>query len=215
MAVDTAPAPAPVPAPIQVMVRGAGLMSTSRWIRETYGEATFKELVRSLPPAAAEALASPRPTEWYPAPLVSEIYLAIRETAHPGDPRGFERALRDLGHFLAKDNLSAVFRVLVAFTPSPEEMFRKIGQFWAQYWQGVRVENDVSDLAAGRGVTRVYGLGDVQYLAPVACGWTEVGFQKVGAKHVRVRERAFAEGETAADPLVFEVSWGSHLPSSS
>ncbi len=192
----------------QAKVRGAGIMSTSKWLREAYGDATYKEILRSLSPPAVEALRGALATEWYPAALVSEIYLTTLRIAHPGDPRGFARAMREHGRFLARDNLSTVFRVLIAFVPSPEEMFRGIDRFWAQYWQGTRVENDDSQLSEHRGTTRVYGLGEVQYVAPVACGWTEVGFQKVGAKYVRVREEAFEAGKTSADPLVFEVSWG-------
>lgn len=191
----------------QARVRGAGLMSTNKWLRETYGPETLKEILKELSPAAAESLASPLATEWYPAGFVSEIYTTIQRVAHSDGKEDFGRVLRELGRFLASDNLSTVFRVLLAFVSSPQQMFQNIDRFWGQYFQGVRVENDVSEIDRGRGTTYVYGLGEIEYLAPVSCGWTELGFTKVGARDVRCEEDAFAAGKTAADPLIFRVSW--------
>ena len=192
----------------EAKAKGTGLMSSANWIRKTYGKETFDRIAAAISPEAAETLKQSQATEWYPLSHVSEIWSAVGEVAHPGDRDGFRRALGDLGRFVASDNLSAVFRVLIALIGTPEQMFRSIDRFWGQYFQGVRVDNDESELDARRGTSRVHGLGEVHYLAPVACGWLELGFEKVGARRIQVIEEAFSvRGEIAADPLVFRLDW--------
>lgn len=191
----------------ETQTRGAGLISSANWIKQAYGPATFKEVLASLPEAPTESLHDPQATEWYPATHLSAVWSAVRRIAHPDDPEGFERAMRELGRSMASDNLSTVFRVLLAFIASPEQMCQNLDRFWNQSFQGLRVENDESELELGRGTTRVYGAGAVHHLAPVACGWTEFGFEKAGAEEIQVLEEAYAEDETAADPLVFRMSW--------
>lgn len=189
------------------MVKGTGLMSSANWIRKTYGDATFKEIVRSLSPETVECVTNPSAAGWYPAGHISELWSAIERVAHPDDPEGLARALRDQGHYIASDNLSTVFRVLLALIGSPEQMFQSTDRLWSQYFQGVRVENDDSLLHEKQGTTLIYGLGEIRHIAPVACGWTEAGYSKVGAKNIQVYEEAYDKGETAADPLVFVLSW--------
>jgi len=191
----------------ETMVKGTGLMSSANWIRKTYGEATFKEIVRSLSPAAVESLTSPSAAGWYPAAHISEIWRALERVAHPNDPASLARALRDQGHYIASDNLSTVFRVLLALIGSPEQMFQSSDRLWGQYFKGVRVEKDDSELQAKRGTTMIYGLAGVHHIAPVACGWTEAGYGKVGARNIKVHEEAYEQGETTAEPLVFVLSW--------
>jgi len=188
--------------------KGTGLMSSVSWIRTTYGKETLDQITAQLSPEAAETVKQPLATEWYPASQISELWSAVSQVAHPDDRDAFLRAMRELGRFVASDNLSTVFRVLIALIGTPEQMFRSIERFWGQYFQGVRVENDESELAAKRGTSRVYGLGEVEYMAPVACGWLELGFEKAGAKRIKVTEEAFSErGESSADPLVFRLTW--------
>lgn len=188
--------------------KGTGLMSSVIWIRETYGKETLAAIASDISPVAAASVKSPMATEWYPVSHISELWSGIGRIAHPGDPDGLARALRELGRFVASDNLSTVFRVLIALIGSPEQMFRSVDRFWGQYFQGVRVDNDESELASKRGTSRVYGLGEVSYLAPVACGWLELGLEKVGARHIQVTEDAFTNDRApSADPLVFRISW--------
>jgi|GEM_PF-1313210 len=192
----------------EAKAKGTGLMSSANWIRKTYGKETLDQIAAAISPEAAESLKLPLATEWYPVSHISEIWTAVGQVAHPGSSEAFTRSLRELGRFVASDNLSTVFRVLTALIGSPEQMFRSIERFWNQYFQGIQVDNDESALDHKRGVSRVHGLGEVSYLAPVACGWLELGFEKVGARHIRVVEEAFSErGEIAADPLVFRLSW--------
>jgi hypothetical protein len=192
----------------EAKAKGTGLMSSANWIRKTYGKETFDRIAAAVSPEAAENLKLPLATEWYPASHLSEIWSAVGEIAHPGDRDAFVRALGELGRFVASDNLSTVFRVLIALIGTPEQMFRSIDRFWGQYFQGVRVDNDDAELAARKGTSRVHGLGEVQYLAPVACGWLELGFEKVGARRIKVVEEAFSErNEITADPLVFQLDW--------
>ncbi len=197
-----------VAAPSSAKAKGTGLMSSANWIRKTYGKEAFEQVAAAISPAAAEAMRHPLATEWYPASVISEAWTAVGRVAHPGDDPAFHRALRELGRFVASDNLSTVFRVMIALIGTPDQMFRTIERFWNQYFQGVHVDNDDAALDRKVGVSRVHGLGEVQYLAPVACGWLELGFEKVGAKRIQVVEEAFSErGEIAADPLVFRLTW--------
>lgn len=142
-----------------------------------------------------------------PVRHVDEVWTGLRNAAHPDDPKGFERNLRAMGRFIAEDNLSTVFRVILAFVGSPEQMVRSLPRLWGQYFEGVEVELDDSGLPEKRGNTVVRNLGDLHHVAPVACGWIDYGLTKVGAKRVQVWEERYREGATAADPLRFRLSW--------
>ncbi|MGD2114984.1 MAG: hypothetical protein PVG07_08025 [Acidobacteriota bacterium] len=187
--------------------KGTGVMSSVRWIREAYGPEVLKEVHRSLSPEVAEIVKNPLAVQWYPVSVLDQLWLGLRTRVHAGNDPAFEQAMIEQGKFIAEDNLSTVFRVLLAFVGSPEQMFKTLPRLWAQYFDGIDVANDESAIAEKRGSTRVHGLGNLHYIAPVVAGWTELGFKKVGAKHVRVREESYQEGKVTADPLVFHVAW--------
>lgn len=187
--------------------KGTGLLGSVKWIREAYGRELYRELTRALSKPTAEALENALATEWYPVSITDELWETFRTLAHPDDAAAFERAMVEQGKFVAADNLNTVFRVMLIFVGSPEQMFTNFPRLWGQYFEGIRVENDESEVARGRGTTRVYGLGGLRHIAPVAAGWSEFGFRKVGATRVSVVEESWADGEPAADPLVFRTEW--------
>lgn len=191
----------------QAQAKGTGVMSSVKWIRETYGPEVLQKVRRALSPETARVVDNPLAVQWYPVSVLDELWLGLRQHVHEGNEAAFERAMIEQGKFIADDNLSTVFRVLLSFMGTPEQMFRSFPRLWAQYFDGIDVENDDSEASAGHGNTRVHGLGGLHYVAPVVAGWTELGFKKVGAKHVQVHEESYREGTVAADPLVFHVSW--------
>lgn len=188
------------------MAKGTGMLSTVRWIREHYGSDVHRRLLASLPRDVARAYGRTLATEWYPVHYVDAMQAALEEH-HNGDVDAFRRAMIAQGRFIAEDNLSTVFRVLLIFVGSPSELFRTLGKFWNQYFQGIEVEVDETSVDEGRGVCTVHHLGGVRHLSPLVYGWTDYGFRKVGATEVEVEERAYERGQATADPLVFEISW--------
>lgn len=187
--------------------RGTGLLSINKWIAETYGPKVHRRLLKAVSPETAEALQNALPATWYPVEHTAEIWRALRDEL-PWDSSGaFEQAMTAQGEFIAQDNLSTVFRVLLIFVRGPEQMFKQLPKFWHQYFDGIEVELDESEIDQGKGVCTVHNLGRVEHLSPVAAGWIDFGLRKVGAEEVHVEEECYTDGATAGDPLRFHLSW--------
>lgn len=189
------------------LVKGTGVLSTVRWIRDVYGDTVFRTMLDRVSKETAKIMKTPMATDWYPARIIDEVWTVQSRTTHPDDPAGFEKELISQGQFIAEDNLSSVMKVMLIFISSPEQMFHRLEKFWDSYFDGIGVHLDDSALDDHKGVCEVTSLGGVRHIAPIACGWIAYGFGKVGAKDVEVSEKGYRSGQIAADPLRFEISW--------
>ena len=189
------------------LVKGTGVLSTVRWIRDVYGDTVFRTMLDRVSKETAKIMKTPMATDWYPARIIDEVWTVQSRTTHPDDPAGFETELISQGQFIAEDNLSSVMKVMLIFISSPEQMFHRLEKFWDSYFDGIGVHLDDSTLDDHKGVCEVTSLGGVRHIAPIACGWIAYGFSKVGAKDVEVSEKGYRSGQIAADPLRFEISW--------
>lgn len=188
----------------EVAVKGTGLISSGEFIRNTYGDAVWRRLERQLSPPARQHFATPLASNWYPLDGLDELWRAFHRTCHDGDPN-FPRIMAQMGEFIAHDNLSSIYELLLSFVRTPQQLMRIMPRLWKTYFRGVQV--DMGPVGAGHGSFLTRHLGTLNHISPVACGWIHFAFKKIGVEGALVTEQSYDAGHTASDAMTFRVDW--------
>jgi hypothetical protein len=180
------------------------LRSSIDWILQNYGEDTWQKIL-SLLPAELQGKARNVVTPlMYPAALGDKIYRVFADECCGKEQKAREEAFRKMGRYIAEENLSTVYRLLLRFM-TPGQFLGRLPKVWTTYFDGIDVTVQ-QDAEAQNGTCRVRGL-DIAYMSLVASGWIELGYEKVGATSSTVLERSWKSGQIASDDMVFEISW--------
>lgn len=185
--------------------KGAGTKSWAEFIDRRFGAGTMNDLVATLPSTLRTIWPDVLPSAWYPARFTGLVWAALVERHGGRDRAATERMLVELGRYVAEDNLSNVYRFLLSVM-SPDRLLAMMPRLWGTYFDDIKVVT--REIEPGRlGEVRVFGLGDVAYLGPVACGWLAFAYERAGARGVEVWEEGYRAGRTSGDPLVFMIRW--------
>ena len=190
-----------------VSVKGTGLVSSGHWIEQTYGPEVWQEILRSLSPEARSVFENALITNWYPVELLDETWTAFHDRCHPSNGR-FQEVMMKQGVFIAQENLSTIYDLLLMFVRTPQQLLKIMPRLWKTYFQGVAVEVEPLSSKQQQGRFRANGLKRLHHISPVACGWIEFAFMKIGVEEVQIAEETYLSGKTASDELAFQVSWG-------
>jgi hypothetical protein len=189
---------------LMVEVKGAGIRSGLAWIAQQYGEPAREQLIAQLPVELRDLARAPLAASWYPVALVDHIFVAVPRIAGRTDRAGIESIMKQLNAWIAEDNLTTLYKFLLAFL-TPERLTDRMPALFKTYYRGI--DATVRRESPLHAVCTVEGLGKcAPYLAPSAAGWLEFAYRKVGAR-VRVTEESWQRGLDRADPLVFHVEW--------
>jgi hypothetical protein len=91
---------------------------------------------------------------------------------------------------------------VLAFT-KPKSVLGMMPKLWAMYFQNIEVTTEAT--GDHLGICRVKGL-PFWSIAPVACGWLEFAYEKVGGS-AKVREQKWSSGEHLSLDMVFDITW--------
>jgi hypothetical protein len=180
------------------------MVSAKNWVIEAHGKSVWDEVLRQLPDDARRAWESPLAYGWYPVEHVGALLDVLKSTLRLTDRKAIDLTYRRLGRYIADDNLSNIYRLLLSFM-SPEKLPKKLPQMWTTYYRGVQVEVEYVP-GTKKAACTVHNL-PVPDLAPVACGWLEFAFDRVGAKGNRCIEVGWHKGGAGSTPARYEVSW--------
>jgi hypothetical protein len=192
--------------PPEVTAKGTGIRSSCEFIAQRYGTATLASIVSTLPADLRNVWPNPLSSVWYPARFYGALWTSLARDVVGADRGEQSRVFHELGRYVADDNLSTVYRVLISIA-WPDTLLGMTPSLWATYFDGVQVEVE-RDPGVKGGRVIVAGLADVPYIGPVAAGWLTLAYEKAGARVVEVVEKNWMEGREASDRLVFEVQWG-------
>lgn len=78
---------------------------------------------------------------------------------------------------------------------------------WTTYFRDITVEVEAGSDGPGTATCKVKGLGDFHYISPLAAGWIEFAYKKVGVKYIEVRELNYRTNYTNPDELVYKIKW--------
>jgi hypothetical protein len=92
------------------------------------GEAAEKKFLSRISPDEAKLYQSALPIAWFPLEPVTRILAAGAEVLFPGDAQG----LRKLGHGMAQDNLTGIYKILIKLTTVPF-LIAQVAKLWGTY----------------------------------------------------------------------------------
>src|SRR5262249_1975886 len=113
-----------------------------------------------------------------------------------------EKTFRVLGRYVAEDNLTTIYKIVLAFA-KPKHIMSMLPKFWQMYFGGIEVRSEATGPSTG--VCYVTGLPFFA-ISPAACGWMELAYEKVGGS-AQITERAWTAGERASSVMTFDVTW--------
>lgn len=191
-----------------VTIKGAGLKPNFDWIRQTYGEDAWREIIESLDPQDRSRIEIVSPTLMYPISVFDHVCVAFADRHYLGDRSGAASAFRRMGEFAAQAELSGIYSAFLKIG-SPEMTFKRAANLLATLYTGVSADASVTDEGDGKrwGVLTVRGLGEVAYASPRLVGFAEYTFSKLRVKDLRVSERSWDAGALRSDELIFDVRW--------
>jgi hypothetical protein len=123
--------------------------------------------------------------------------------AWPNDRPKTVEAMRRLGEYVAADNLSALYKVALAFT-SPDGLLALMPRLWSNYFRGVELTGVDKQNRSASYVVRHVGY---YMLGAHAQGWMELAYRKVGSRHPEVKCAEIERGIDDAKDLHFSMRW--------
>ena len=186
-------------------IKGTAVKPNLEWMRQTYGEAVWDEILARLTDEERSQVAFISGANSYPVTLLSAVNTAFVDVVCHGNRTAAGEAFRKLGRHIAEDNLSGIYSIFIRFA-SPEKVLGKIPSIVSTMYTGVTADHEDSPDGHGS-IVHIRGLGELTYAGPRLCGWAEAALEKVGARGVRVAEKSWDAGLIASDELTLVLSW--------
>ena len=192
-------------------IRGASILGTLEYVRETFGNDALQRVLLSLPALARETLGDGVTTSivtngWYDCSLVSDLTREIDRTCGKGDLA----LARAIGKHVAFQDVNRFFKWVLRVT-GPATLFTRAGSVWKNYYSsGQYVFEGVEGQHASIRVQ------DWDCADPVMCarvqGWIERALELTlsGSGRAVIRETAHLARNPAIGPAPFcryEAEW--------
>ena len=188
-----------------VQCKGSAPYSTRAWVIREYGKPTWEAILADIAPAHRTWMDSPLSFAWYPIEGFDQLFAAMFTHCVRGDARKADALFRAAGRHIADDNLSTIYKVVLAFA-KPDHVISLLPRMWSTYFSGITIDVERPDPKLRAGVCRVRGLR-LRYVGPAAAGWIEYAYEKVGCRDARVVEQGFSKGVIVSDDLHYDMRW--------
>lgn len=144
-----------------------------------------RRFLNGLSPDEVKLYTTVMPVSWLPIEPVTRMLKAGAETLYPGDRQG----LRKIGHDLAQDNLTGLYKVLIKMTTVPFLM-AQIAKLWETYHKQGRARIE----RTGEGNQATMIVEDYPDLPAdfreLLCGYVVGAMELTGARNVRIEHDA-------------------------
>lgn len=187
------------------MCKGSGPGSTRAYVVREHGRHVWEDCLGEIAPELREGMDKPLPFAWYPIQGFDELFAGMFKHCCRSDPARADRFFRDVGRYIAEDNLNTIYRVVLSFAQS-DHILGLLPRLWGNYFAGIDVQVKRPDPAVRFGTCDVKGL-PLRYVGPAASGWIELAYSKVGCKNSRVIETGYQKGLIQSDALHYELRW--------
>lgn len=185
----------------EVFFKGAGVVSAKAWIHRELGAATWAACLAAMPPSIATVYEQPLAFNWLPGEGLDAMFRTVAEQS--GDRAKQDATLRAMGRYVAEDNLSTVYKMVLAVAKA-DHVFGLLPRLWLTYFKNIEV---ALMRGSGKSGTCIVHHAPISFLGPAASGWIEFAYSKVGCADARVTEEAFESGKVKSDQLRFLVRW--------
>lgn len=187
-------------------VKGVGPKTALKWFRKYYGEEGVERILEGCASSIRQTCKNLLAAQWYPTEIASALCLSFAKSGLGGQGAVLDDLFRRLGYFIAEENLSTLYKVILKFT-TVNSMLVLLTRSWKMYFDDITVEVEPESEGPGTGTCRVKGLGDCHYISLIGAGWIEFGYRKVGAKYIEVKELNYRKDFTNPDELIYKIRW--------
>jgi len=184
-------------------VKGTAVISILAWTKREYGEDCLSGILADMPSDLREAYRTALPVTWVPIAAHDAFMRGLARRAWPNDQKKTVSEMRRLGEHVAADNLSTVYKLVLAFT-RPDGLITLMPRIWSTYFKGVEVVD--IERAEGSAKFRVRNVG-YYMLGAHAEGWLELAYRRVGSASASVRCVELHAGVPDAKDLNFTLEW--------
>jgi hypothetical protein len=108
--------------------KAAGVMFLRKLLAE-HGEKAEHAFLAALKPAEVKLFQTALPVTRLELPFMARFYQTATDILYPGDPLG----LWKIGHAMAKDNLSGIYKFLIMFATVPY-LAKQVASIWNTYY---------------------------------------------------------------------------------
>jgi hypothetical protein len=184
-------------------MKGAAINSTLTWVRTQLGEDIARDVLGTLPSNFATVYSKAATSSWVPLAVQDAFMRALAARAWPNDRQESLRFMRQLGMYVAEDNLSTLYRVALALTSS-DRLSALIPHLWSTYFKGVEVAEMEKQEHSASFVVRHIGY---YMLGAHAAGWLEFAYRRVGSRDPAIKCAEIEQGVDDAKDLHFTLLW--------
>ena len=187
------------------MTRGYSMMSTLRFIEETYDRERQERIFAQLSPEVRDALRTHKGIEFYPARHFSELLRGIAKEAG-GDDTKMQAELVRTGQFIAGVAASTFLKLLMKVL-TPTLFAKKIPSLWERDNQGGYFEADVSKADEGIILFNLKDIEGYDYVGPVALGWITFAMDAMGKKVLEARLDGWSSESPGPKNVTVHLRW--------
>ncbi len=180
--------------------KGQGLVTSMKWIEDTYGKAALDDVTRACSPELQARLSSAIAIEWLPVSQVVEFARNADRILGTGTGKLAE----SMGEAGAGASLRGPILRLVFYLGRPEFLMRKVAKVWDQY--NDQGEMHVRSFEANRGTFELTGADESHTIfCALLTGWFREMSRATGIVTPSVRHtECLARGEARC---FWEIRW--------
>lgn len=179
-------------------VKGTALVSTARYLAETFGQLALNRIVAELSPEERQSMEGLLASAWYPLPLLVKVMRLARAQLGAQAPD----IVRDIGRASADYGLKGIYKIFFK-VGTPSFIISKAPTVMKTYYSTGRAYTTVNE-EKHAGMEMV----DLEDPAPEVCerleGWMQRTIQLSGGKSVRV---VHAKCVNRGDPVCRWEGW--------
>jgi hypothetical protein len=190
-----------LPEVLKGQIKGNLVRGIVRYIGETYGRETVDHVAAMLPDEAKRLMTEPPlPSLWVPFAPIIALVRGIVEGPFDGDVSG----VREMTAYIARTDISSVYKVLLKMLSTPAFLINRIGSVHEMYTRGVEMRG--STPTPGRGqITLVSGVLPYYHCLYGVAGWLDAALNLYGVKQPHIEHTTCRH--TGGERCTWQVSW--------
>ncbi len=187
------------------MTRGYSMVSTLRFIEETYDSERQERIFAQLSPEVRSALRTYKGIEFYPVQHFTELLRGIAKEAGD-DETAVRNEIARAGEFIAGVATSTFLKLLMKVL-TPTLFAKKLPSLWERDNQGGQFVADVSKADEGRLTLELKDIEGYDYIGPIALGWVRFAMSAMGEKVLESSLEGWSLANPSPKTVTLRLRW--------
>lgn len=186
-------------------MKGSGIRSVLLYVEQAHGVGAVAHVLEGLPRTALPGPGGFLVANYYDVSTLAHIWDRYAALVSPTiDLDVLDADFRKMGAFVADNTVATVYKLLLTIV-TPDTLIARLPSLWGTYFEAPEVS--VALLGPRRGRCIVQGVKHLPFIGPVAAGWIEYAFARVGATTSSVIETGWDAGDVRPRIPTFTITW--------